>query len=227
MHLAAKILTFLEHLDLDIVLPKGVEVMNPFKSKATFELCTDFYNKYYSDDRPRHLIMGINPGRFGGGVTGIPFTDPVRLQNNCGIENAFQKKQELSSVFIYDMIEAFGGPRAFYNSFYISAVSPLGFVKNNKNLNYYDVPALEKSITGFVLECLHRQLGFGISRDTVFCLGEGKNFRYLSKINEKHRVFEKIVALPHPRFIMQYRLRKKEVYIEHYLCAFSVAASRP
>ena len=49
----------------------------------------------------RHLLLGINPGRFGGGVTGIPFTDPIRLQNVCGIENNFEKKQELSSVFIY------------------------------------------------------------------------------------------------------------------------------
>ncbi len=41
----------------------------------------------------RYLILGINPGRFGGGITGIPFTDPIRLQNICGIENDFQKNK--------------------------------------------------------------------------------------------------------------------------------------
>ena len=88
-----------------------------------------FYTKYYSDNNKRILLLGINPGRFGGGVTGIPFTDPVRLEKVCGIKNDFQKKQELSSVFIYEMIEAYGGAEKFYKQFYISAVSPLGFVK--------------------------------------------------------------------------------------------------
>ena len=129
MPLSKKILSFLKNLDLKVELPAEVEVMNPFKDQATFNLCEKFYKKYYSDNNPRHLILGINPGRFGGGVTGIPFTDPVRLQNTCGIENDFQKKQELSSVFIYEMIHAFGGPEIFYGKFYISAICPLGFYK--------------------------------------------------------------------------------------------------
>ncbi len=92
MPLSKKFLWFLKILDLKVDLPTEVEVMNPFKDQATFNLCEKFYKKYYSDDNPRYLILGINPGRFGGGVTGIPFTDPVRLQNTCGIENDFQKK---------------------------------------------------------------------------------------------------------------------------------------
>src|SRR5438046_8428437 len=138
MALAKKILSFLKNLELEVELPPGVEIMNPFRDLATFELCKKFYRKYYSDNKPRYLILGINPGRFGGGVTGIPFTDPIRLQNDCEIENPWAKKQELSSVYMYEMINAFGGPRAFYEKFYITAISPLGFTKNNKNLNYYD-----------------------------------------------------------------------------------------
>ena len=92
-----------------------------------------------------------------------------------------------------------------------------GFIKNNKNLNYYDDRQLENSIKNFVVECINLQLEFGINRDIAFCLGEGKNFAYLSKLNNEMNFFEKIVALPHPRFIMQYRLKKKEEYIERYL----------
>ena len=191
--------------------------MNPFKEKATFSLCKKFYKKYYNDNNRRNLILGINPGRFGGGVTGIPFTDPVRLQNVCDIQNDFPKKQELSSVFIYEMIHAFGGTEVFYDKFYISAISPLGFIKNNKNMNYYDDRQLERSIRNFVVECINLQLEFGINRKAAFCLGEGKNFVYLSKLNNEMNFFEKIVALPHPRFIMQYKLKKKEEYIERYL----------
>ena len=217
MPLSKKILSFVKNLDLKVELPTGVKVMNPFKDPGTFNLCEKFYKKYYSDNNPRHLILGINPCRFGGGVTGIPFTDPVRLQNTCGIENNFQKKQELSSGFIYEMIHAFGGPEIFYGKFYISATSPLGFIKNNKNLNYYDDRKLENSIKNFVIDCINRQLAFGINRETVFCLGEGKNFVYLSKLNNEMNFFEKIIPFPHPRFIMQYRLKKKEEYIGRYL----------
>ena len=222
MPLSGKILSFLKNLDLAVMLPTGVEIMNPFKEKAPFDLCKKFYEKYYPDNNQRHLILGINPGRFGGGITGIPFTDPVRLQNICGIENNFQKKQELSSVFIYEMINAFGGPETFYAKFYISAISPLGFIKNNKNLNYYDDRALENSIKDFVVECIKRQLEFGISHDVAFCLGEGKNFVYLTKLNSEMNFFKKIVALPHPRFIMQYKLKRKSEYIERYLCELNL-----
>ena len=222
MPLPKKILSFLKNLDLKAEIPAEVEVMNPFKEKATFELCEKFYKKYYSDNNPRHLILGINPGRFGGGITGIPFTDPVRLQNICGIENNFQKKQELSSVFIYEMINAFGGPEAFYAKFYISAISPLGFIKNNKNMNYYDDRQLETTIRDFVVECMNAQLEFGISRDVAFCLGEGKNFVYLTKLNNEMNFFKKVVGLPHPRFIMQYKLKKKSEYIARYLRELSM-----
>src|ERR1017187_10592342 len=130
MTLSQKILSFLKGLELNVNLPAEIEVMNPFMDEITFNLCKQFYNKYYNDNNPRHAIFGINPGRFGGGVTGIPFTDPIRLQSICCIENDFQKKQELSSVFVYEMIHAFGGPEIFYNKFYISAISPLGFTKH-------------------------------------------------------------------------------------------------
>ena len=152
MTFATQILSFFKNLDLKFQLPKEVEVMNPFKDKDTYNICKKFYYKYYHDNNPRHLILGINPGRFGGGITGIPFTDPLRLLSVCGIENNFQKKQELSSVFIYEMIDAFGGPESFYNNFYISSVSPLGFTKNNKNLNYYDDRDLEQSLKEFIIE---------------------------------------------------------------------------
>ena len=54
-------------------LPKGIRIMNPFsESHETMRVVKEFYNKYYNDENERHLILGINPGRFGGGLTGIP-----------------------------------------------------------------------------------------------------------------------------------------------------------
>src|SRR5688572_20483669 len=136
MTLADQILTFYKTLKFSIALPAGVHVMNPFQNPAVFELCKKFYHQYYHDTNPRNLILGINPGRLGGGTTGIPFTDPVKLETRCGIQNTLPKKTELSADFIYTMIDSYGGPQLFYSKFLFSSVSPLGFTKNGVNLNY-------------------------------------------------------------------------------------------
>jgi len=217
MNFATNITRFLFHLQLPFKLPTGVEVLDVHNNADVKNTCTAFYNKFYSDSNERHLLLGINPGRFGGGITGIPFTDPIRLQNDCGIVNDFGKKQELSSVFIYDMINVYGGPQNFYKRFYISAVSPLGFVKDGRNLNYYDDTLLLKIIEPFVTDCLEKQLAFGINRDVCFCIGEGENLKYLNMLNKKYKWFSAVKALPHPRFVMQYRLKRKEEYIHQYI----------
>lgn len=191
-----------------------------YQNKDVQDACNSFFKKYYTGNHKRHIILGINPGRFGGGITGIPFTDPIRLEKNCGIQHSFQKKPELSSVFIYDMIEAFGGAEKFYNQFYISAISPLGFVKHGKNMNYYDDANLLKKVEPFAINCMLQQMAMGIHSDVCFCIGEDKNHSFLQRLNEKHKWFASIVPLPHPRFVMQYRLKKKQEYIERYIEAF-------
>jgi len=163
------------------------------------------------------MILGINPGRFGAGITGVTFTDPIRMERECGITNNILKKRELSSVFIYEMIDRYGGPSIFFSQFYMSAVCPLGFVKNGKNLNYYDDKELEKVVKPLIIDSIQRQIDFGCSTDRVICLGEGKNFTFLKKLNDECNIFDEIIPLPHPRFIMQYRLKHKEEFIYLYI----------
>jgi hypothetical protein len=216
-----RIIEFINDIHFPVLLPEGIHVMNPFNDAVAKEISEGFYRGFYNDANNRWMIIGINPGRFGGGVTGIPFTDPIRLARECEIPNPWAKKQELSSVFIYEMIMAYGGVRSFYQKFYITAVSPLGFTKDNKNLNYYDDKTLMADIRPFVIECLERQLEFGINRNVCFCLGDGKNFTFVNKLNKEMRFFNEIIPLSHPRFIMQYRLKKKQEYINHYLSRFA------
>ena len=215
--LSDNILSFFKNLHLNIALSHDIEVMNPFLYAATMQVCKQFYKKYYSDNNQRRMIIGINPGRFGGGITGIPFTDPIRLKKECGIDNNWPAKQELSSVFVYDVINAFGSAEKFYKDHYITSVSPLGFTRHGKNLNYYDDKNLQADIKDFVVDCINTQLEFGIDREVAFCLGDGKNFTYLSKLNNEKKFFDKIIPLSHPRFIMQYKFKKKEEYIQSYL----------
>jgi hypothetical protein len=220
MTFAEHVTRFISNLHFPVEISKDITVMNPFTDEVTLGITRQFYNRFYQDETKRWMIIGINPGRFGGGVTGVPFTDPIRLESACGIDNPWPKKQELSSLFIYEMIDAFGGVSEFYKKIYITAVSPLGFTKNGKNLNYYDDKDLLQKIRPFAIECIERQLDFGIHRNAAFCLGDGKNYKYLTALNNEMGFFETIVPLSHPRFIMQYRLKKKDEYIQAYLSRF-------
>jgi hypothetical protein len=212
---ADRILTFQKKLRLTIKLPKGVDAMNPYRERIVAQLCEQFYRKFYNDHEARTLILGINPGRFGGGITGIPFTDPVKLKM-LGIENDLQQKRELSADFVYMMIDACGGAEKFYQKFYVSAVSPLGFVKDDKNLNYYDVKGLPELLEPFIIKCLKEQLAWEINKKICFCLGEGQNFKFVQKINQKYSFFKEIVPLPHPRFVMQYKRKRLDEFIAIY-----------
>lgn len=212
-----KILSFYQQLKIQGPIPKGIVVMNPYRDKVTMDLCTKFYHKYYDDQLPRTLLVGINPGRFGSGTTGISFTDPVKLKDVCGIPNTLPKKAELSADFIYKMIAAYGGPESFYQKYFVSAVSPLGFTRHGKNINYYDDKKLESAVTPFATKSMQGLLGMNLNTQKCFCIGEGKNFDFLTKLNNQHQWFQEIIPLPHPRFIMQYRRKKVDEYIQFYL----------
>lgn len=224
---AARIIAFNKSLKYHGTLAAGIRIMNPFQeSSLALAVSSEFYQKYYDDSQPRHLILGINPGRFGSGQTGISFTDPKRLVANCHIDFPGPMTHEPSSAYIYEMIAAFGGEERFYQQFYIHSICPLGFTKigeNGKetNYNYYDSPALLKSVYPFIVENIRQQIEMGFETDVCFCFGTGKNEAFFRKLNEAHQFFKKIVALEHPRYIMQYKSKEKALYIDKYLRAFS------
>lgn len=214
---AAAILHFYKHLRPHFALGEGIGIMNPYRDAAAWAVVETFYPKYYSDIRPRALIFGINPGRHGAGITGIPFTDPIRLAEKCRIPNDLPKRGELSSEFVYMVIDAFGGPAAFYGRYHFTALSPLGFVRDGKNLNYYDDKELMRAFEPFMLRCIRRQLATMPAESTCFCLGEGENYKYFSRINAQHGFFQEIIPLPHPRWVMQYRRKKVAEYVGAYI----------
>ena len=214
---AAAILSFYKGLRPRFPLPAGISIMNPYKDEQAWAVSEQFYRKFYGDGAPRAFIFGINPGRHGAGVTGIPFTDPIRLESACGIANPWKKQAELSSQFVYAMIDAYGGVAAFYGDFHFTALSPLGYVRDGKNLNYYDDKELLRDCEPFVLSCIRKQLATMPTREVCFCLGEGENYKYFSRINASHGFFKEIVPLPHPRFVMQYRRKRMGEYVELYV----------
>lgn len=206
---------FYGNLKLPNNLPGQVSVMNPYESEITFSLVEKFFNKFYNDKNKRTFIVGINPGRFGGGLTGIAFTDPIHLEEKCGIKNDLDKKHELSSRFVYKLIAELGGAEKFYSKLFISALYPLALIKDGKNYNYYDSKKVYKTLKPQIKKTFKQQIDFGANDKYVISFGK-KNAEFLKEINEELGFFKEILIFDHPRFIMQYRLKKLDEYLNEY-----------
>jgi len=218
-----KLILFYSNLRPPENLPEGFGILFPQQDKLVMNLVKTFFTKFYADSYTRRLMLGINPGRFGAGITGINFTAPKQLKENCGIDHPLKLSSELSAEFIYDVIEEYGGVKKFYRHWFIGAVCPLGFVKNGKNINYYDDKKLQKTVTPFIIEAMNKQVSLGVHTDHCICVGGEKNYKFLSALNREHQWFHQIIPLPHPRFILQYRRRQKEKFIQEYLSALNLA----
>jgi len=218
-----QILDFYFSLTKTPPLPKGVEAIYPFDKAQTREVMQTFFNTYYNDTKPRTYLIGINPGRLGSGVTGIGFADAYHLQKYCDISNSFDKRVEISAAFMFEVIEAYGGVEKFYGDFFFTTVMPLGLLKEDKNYNYYDDKETQKSLEPFITQTLLAQMAMDAAKPHIICVGTGKNLKYLQAFNEKHHCFASIDVVPHPRWVMQYRRKDKQKYIEVYVDALKRA----
>lgn len=225
---AERILEFYYGLKFDqTLLDSDLAVLNPFEGARVEQeqALSQFYQTFYSDNTPRNLILGINPGRLGAGATGIPFTDTKRLVE-CGIAFDTFSTHEPSSVFVYEAINAFGGAASFYQEFFIGSVCPLGFtvLKNGNwvNFNYYDRTSFTKALAPYLLEQIRAQIELAGKNERILVFGTGKNLKFLSQLNKEFNFTPELIPLEHPRYIMQYKYRDREAYIAKYLEAFSL-----
>ncbi len=233
--LADRLLQHVLHFSLrGVALPPGVGVLDPFHGAHAEEvrrIVTEFHRRFFSDEHARVLMLGINPGRLGAGSTGLSFTDTKRCESDLGIPVHGLRTHEPSSDFFYRMVRAAGGAAAFYSKVYVHAVCPLGFVREQAggsaiNLNYYDDAALEQAVTPFVEHWLRTLVGCGLRTDVVFCIGTGKNAAYFTKLNARLQLFDRVVALEHPRYIMQYKAKQVDLYTAKYVRALAEVDAR-
>ncbi len=225
MSFGKRALAFYKSIAVPEHLPVGIQGMNPYGDARVRRYAEQFFKRFYADDNPRTFVFGINPGRFGAGLTGIAFTDPVALESRCRIGNDLEKRRELSSMFVYDFIQRWGGPKKFYADFYLTAVSPIGFLRDGVNCNYYDDPRLLATVKPFVVRCVNAQLSMGAGREAAIVLGAGKNRDFFDDLNGTHGFFRSLRVLEHPRFIMQYRRRRVADYLQKYSEVFRQALS--
>ena len=224
------VLEFNEWLaNISLKLFDNYTISNPFSGKNRVqikEITNAFYKKYYNDNNKRYLILGSSPARKGTATTGIPFEDASHLYKETGIMIDHFYINKSSSDFLYDVMEQYGGCEKFYNDFFMSFVCPLGIVNinskgNEVNSNYYENKKLENFLYNFIVDSLKRQIAFGIETSICYCIGSGENFKFLTKINEQYKFFDKIIALEHPRFIMQYNLKDRNKYLNKYINALN------
>jgi hypothetical protein len=208
-------------------LPPGIGVLDPFRGEHAEQvrrIVGEFHQRYYADERPRMLMLGINPGRLGAGSTGICFTDTKRCEADLGIPVRGMRTHEPSSDFFYRAVRAAGGPGTFFSRVYVQALCPLGFTRMGPkgtplNLNYYDDPALQQAVTPRVVRWVKDLLATGLRSDVMACIGTGKNLAFLEKLNQEHGFFQRIIPLEHPRFVMQYRFKRMDEFVGKYVAA--------
>lgn len=220
---ADQVVEFNKKINFTGNLPEDFQVLNPYlDNPETLVVMQKFYEKYYNDSNQRKFMVGINPSRHGAGVTGVPFTDTKRLETVCGITMESAHTHEISSVFIYDMIAAYGGAEEFYRDFYINSPFPLAIVRKSKgnwvNANYYDDRELFNDVKDFMINSLKKHISLGLDTSEVFVLGK-KNADFISKLNEEATLFDQMTVLEHPRYIQQYKSKEKDLYIDKYILA--------
>ncbi|WP_201981328.1 uracil-DNA glycosylase family protein [Hymenobacter rubidus] len=215
---ADRLLHFLTTFPLPTALPAGVEARSPFREPEVFDLLSRFAHRYYPDAPPRVAVLGINPGRLGMGRTGVAFTDPSALADICGIaHNLPRQRPETSTQFVYKVITEMGGPAAFYQHFYVGSLYPLVLLKNGLNYNYYDSPALIKALWPAIQLSLRLQVQeLGLRRDVAVSLGK-RNGEFFKRLNVELNLFDEILVLDHPRYLMQYKSRNTEANVAQYV----------
>lgn len=220
---AEEVVEFNRNLKYSGILPEDFQVLNPYlDNPETMTVMEKFYQKYYNDSNKRKFLIGINPSRHGAGVTGVPFTDTKRLESVCGIKMKSAYTHEVSSVFMYDMIEQYGGVEEFYKDVYINSPFPLAIVRKSKgswiNANYYDDKELFRDVKEFMIDSLRKHISLNLDTLEVFVLGK-KNADFISKLNREANLFDKMAVLEHPRYIQQYKSKDKQLYIDKYILA--------
>ena len=222
-----RVISFYNDLEnVDIKLPGGFKIINPYNKDNIKEIVNKFYNYYYNDNNSRRLIIGSSPARRGTALTGIPYEDAEHLQNTTGIFIDKFYVNKSSSNFLYDVIDMYGGCDKFYSKFYMNFICPLGIVRINSNgrkvnCNYYENKKVQEVLYSFIVESIKKIIDLGIDTSICYCIGSGDNYKFICDLNNKYHWFKDIIPLEHPRFIMQYNSKNKDEYLKKYLEALN------
>ena len=156
-----KLRSLIDNSDIEIIKKKG----GTLKNQILFD------EKYYHEGFPKIVLCGINPGRKGAGVTGVPFVDMATLAKRLPDANiSFSGKgTEKSAQYFNEIVnhKEFG-VKKFYKKFYVTNLSWVGFTKDNINYNYYDIKS--KKAKEYIYEAFINEMKV-IKPDVIIPIG--------------------------------------------------------
>lgn len=164
----------------------------------------EFHKKYIQPNSPKVVICGINPGRFGAGLTGIPFIDFESLSKM--LPNIENKGSERSAKFFFSVIQEFG-IEDFYQKFHVTNLSWYGFnqLDKGKNVNYYSIPT---DIQIYLIDKFVEEMDF-INPEFIIPLSENVYWELLC-LKKRNKIKAEIgTRLYHPA----YAIRAKDLNI--------------
>lgn len=169
-----------------------------------------FWSRLYSCDLPRQVICGLNPDLSDEYLPGVPFSDFQRLAR-C-MSEVERQDIEHSAPFFVKIIEAIG-VESFFQRFYVTNVSAVGYFKEGRKLNYYDLPA---DALEFVERCFVEEMEI-VRPQRVIALG-----REVEQTVMKLLPGIRLDYLPHPSWVMKQGGQEQQEWAEQYLSAMAV-----
>lgn len=167
-----------------------------------------FIQQYLPEPLPQTVILGLNPGRSGAGLTGIPFLDFRSLANLLPDTPLPRNDTEPSANFFHRVVQNVGVEK-FYRTFYVSNVAAVGFLRDGKNCNYPELPTAAQRVIEerFLAEMAQLQ------PKRIIALGREVEAT-VQRLFPDDSV--RISHLPHPSWIMTYRLREAQSWVRRY-----------
>lgn len=187
----------------------GISMLEGYLDQS--DIMDAFCEKFYSNKIPKIVICGINPGRLGAGLTGVPFFDFASLSKI--FPSILRKDTENTAQFFFKVIEKIGVER-FFNYFYITNVSSVGYSKGKSNFNFDKLPDNLRSI---VFSNFAEEIEL-IKPVKIIALGDAAFNGVESALGKNSYRLEK---LKHPSWIMQYKRNEISFWVQAYADALS------
>jgi len=192
-----------------ILFKKEIGILSDFLKNK--ENVIKFDNYYINKNKPKIVLCGLNPGRLGAGLTGIPFIDFNSLSQMLPNIERFDK--ENSANFIFKIIQRFGF-EYFYEKFYITNISKYGYYKigSGKNINYPDLPI---QVQDWLYEKFIDEMK-SLNPDVIIPLSESVE-NSLKKLKSQGSLPYQIgERLNHPSWVMTYKKKEMDIWLDKY-----------
>ena len=161
----------------------------------------EFHKIYVEPNSPKVVICGINPGRNGAGLTGIPFIDFASLSKM--LPDIKENDWEPSAKFFFSVIQKFE-IEAFYRNFHVTNISWFGFsrIDKQKNVNYFEKD-ISTEIAIYLIDKFVEEMEH-INPDYIIPLSKPVLYE-LESLKKQNKIRAKIgIRLNHPSWVTTY-----------------------